>query len=88
MSHISCPYFYGFRNERLVTIELLFFLWDVLSRIRSLHLAVFMCNCSQAFFSVRFVSVYLVHPCVCMNTIAAGKKLFYFIGLVRLPYNL
>ena len=38
-------------------------------------------------FSVRFVSVHVVHPYSAMDTTAAWKNAFYFIGQVWSPYD-
>ena len=41
----------------------------------------------SSFFSVRFVSVHVVHPYSRIDTTALGKNAFYSIGRVRLPYD-
>ena len=57
-------------------------LWDVDSRICSISLLAFSCYSHLAFFSIRLVSVHVVHPCSRIYGIAALKKflLFYKIG--------
>ena len=49
----------------------------------SLMLAVFLCSCRQAFFSIRLVSVHVVHPYSSIDTTAAWKK-FYRSGLTSI----
>ena len=62
-------------------------LWGVASRTCSKLLAAFLCSCCQAFFSIRLVSVHVVHPYSSINTTAAWKKL-RFILAVRSDFHM
>ena len=49
-------------------------LWDVASRTCSMHLVTFLCNYRRAFFSIRLVSVQVIHRYISIYTTAAWKK--------------
>ena len=61
-------------------------LCGAVSRTRSILLAAFLCNCRQVFFSIRFVSVHVVHPYSSTDITAAWKKL-HFVLSVRSDFH-
>ena len=50
-------------------------LWSVASRTCSIQFVAFLSNCREDFFSIRLVSVRVVHPYSSIDTTAAWKKL-------------
>ena len=56
-------------------------LWGVASMTCSILLTAFLCSCRQAFFSIRLVSVHIVHPCSSIDTTAAWKKLRFILSV-------
>ena len=56
-------------------------LWGAASRICSVLLAALLGSCRQAFFSIRFVSVHVVHPYSSIDTTAAWKKLRFILSV-------
>ena len=46
-------------------------LWHIASKICSTQVVAFLCNCHQAFFSIRVVSVHVVHPYSSIDTTTA-----------------
>ena len=53
----------------------------VASRTSSVLRAAFLCNCCQAIFSVRLVSVHVVHPYTSIDTTAAWEKLRFILSV-------
>ena len=49
--------------------------------------AAFLCNCSQVFFSIRLVSVHVVHPYNSIDTSTAFKKLGFILS-VRYDFHM
>ena len=47
----------------------------------SILVVAFLCSCCQVFFSIRLVSVHVVHPYSIIDTTAAWKKLRFIVSV-------
>ena len=57
-------------------------LWGVVSRTLSILFAAFLCSCRQTFFSIRLVSIHVVHSYSSIETTAAWKKLRFILSVM------